>query len=144
MNYNYKIGCLLFDLFLGPVCSQTNNSLIYASQNPIPVGSNITLFSTSSLTNTNAVWLFNSSIIVIMVPGQNIIPNTWINRITVNTTTSSLSIRSLTVSDSGVYTLDAVNLFSAQLTLSVQGKDHFIAFHAYSFPPVHPCIINAY
>lgn len=142
MNYNYKINCLLFDLFLGPVWSQTNNSLIYASQNPIPVGSNITLFSTSSV--TNGVWLLNSSIIVIIFPGNSLIPDKWKSRITFNTTTSSLSIGSLTMNDSGVYALDAVNSFNAQLTLSVQGKDHFIAFHVYSFSPMHSCTTNAY
>lgn len=120
------IYSLLFAQFLGPVCSQTNNPTIYTLENPVPVGSNVTLFSTTSV--TQGVWLFNNELIVIILPGNSIISNTWSTRITFNSTSSSLSIRSLTVSDSGVYTLNAVNLFRAELTLSVQGKDHLALF----------------
>uniref|UniRef100_A0A3Q1IZK3 Ig-like domain-containing protein n=1 Tax=Anabas testudineus TaxID=64144 RepID=A0A3Q1IZK3_ANATE len=108
------------------VCSQTTSSLIYASENPIPVGSNVTFFSSKSV--TQGAWLFNNSLIVIIIPGNSIIPSIWSSRVTFDSNTSSLSIRSLTLSDSGLYTLEAINLFSAQLTLSVQGKDHFVIF----------------
>uniref|UniRef100_A0A3Q3LC98 CEA cell adhesion molecule 1 n=1 Tax=Mastacembelus armatus TaxID=205130 RepID=A0A3Q3LC98_9TELE len=94
------------------------NISIYASQNPIPVGSNVTIYSTASV--TTGVWLFESTVIVISYPGTSIIANTWSNRITFNPTNSSLCIRSLGLNDSGVYTLDAVNLFNSKITLSVQ------------------------
>ncbi len=120
-------------LFLAPAYSQN----IYASENPVEVGSTVTLTSQTSV--TTGVWMFKSDIIVIIYPGNAIIDNTWRNRVTVNSTTSSLTIRSLQVEDSGLYTLEEVNSFRAQLTLSVQGKDRLITFHAYSLPK---CILN--
>lgn len=39
---------------------------------------------------------------------------------------------SLTVQDSGVYTLDALNLFHTELTLSVQGKDFMLCSSQHS------------
>ncbi|XP_026228385.1 carcinoembryonic antigen-related cell adhesion molecule 5-like [Anabas testudineus] len=110
------LATIIFEI--GPVCSQTTSSLIYASENPIPVGSNVTFFSSKSV--TQGAWLFNNSLIVIIIPGNSIIPSIWSSRVTFDSNTSSLSIRSLTLSDSGLYTLEAINLFSAQLTLSVQ------------------------
>lgn len=38
---------------------------------------------------------------------------------------------SLQLEDSGVFTLQSVNSFRAQLKLSVRGKDHFITFNVY-------------
>ncbi|XP_058503808.1 carcinoembryonic antigen-related cell adhesion molecule 5-like [Solea solea] len=93
---------------------------IHASENPLPVGSNVTLYSPSPV--SLGVWLFNLDLIV-MIFGPNIsISNTWKDRVAFNTTTSSLSIMSVSMEDSGVYTLDAMNLFEAQLTLSVQER----------------------
>lgn len=115
-------------LFVAPAYSQS----IHASENPLPVGSNVTLFSPASV--TTGAWMFNNNIIVMIFPGDKIITNTWNDRVTFNTTTSSLTIRSLQVENSGLYTLQALNLFRAQLTLSVQGKDHFMTFHVYLLP----------
>lgn len=123
-------------LFLDPAYSQ----MIYASENPLPVGSTVTL--TSQTNVTTGAWLFNNDIIVIIFPGNAIITNTWSERVTFNSTTSSLTIRSLQVEDSGLYTLQAVNSFRAQLTLSVQGKDHFITFHVFSLPHILPLILQ--
>ncbi|XP_039974725.1 carcinoembryonic antigen-related cell adhesion molecule 1 [Xiphias gladius] len=95
-----------------------SNQSIYASENVLPVGSNVTLYSRANV--TIGAWLFDNNIIVLIVPGDNIITNTWRERVTFNSTTSSLTIRSLQLRDSGVYTLQAVNSFRAQLTLSVQ------------------------
>ncbi|XP_044064748.1 carcinoembryonic antigen-related cell adhesion molecule 1 isoform X2 [Siniperca chuatsi] len=94
------------------------SQMIYASENPLPVGSNVTLFSQSTV--TAAVWMFNNDIIVMIFPGDKIISNTWRDRITFNSTTSSLTIKSLQVEDSGLYTLNAMNSVPAQLTLSVR------------------------
>ncbi|XP_078107950.1 carcinoembryonic antigen-related cell adhesion molecule 1 [Sander vitreus] len=91
---------------------------IYASVNPLPVGNNVTLF--GQLPITTGAWMFNNQIIVMIFPGGQIITNTWSNRVTFNSTTSSLTIMSLQLEDSGVYTLQSVNNFLAQLTLSVQ------------------------
>ncbi|XP_039661098.1 carcinoembryonic antigen-related cell adhesion molecule 5-like isoform X4 [Perca fluviatilis] len=92
--------------------------LIYASVNPVPVGNNVTLFSQFPV--TTGAWMFNNEIIVMIFPGGQVITNTWSNRVTFNSTTSSLTIMSLQLEDSGVYTLQSLNVFVAQLTLSVQ------------------------
>lgn len=91
---------------------------IYASENPLPVGSNVTLFSPVHV--SAGAWIFNNDLIALLFPGNNAISNSWINRVTYNSSTSSLTLRSLKLDDSGVYTLQDVNGFRAQLTLSVQ------------------------
>nr|XP_019948219.1 PREDICTED: carcinoembryonic antigen-related cell adhesion molecule 5-like [Paralichthys olivaceus] len=91
---------------------------IVASENPLPVGSNVTL---SSQTNvTQGVWLLNNSMILMIFGGDPFINVLWRNRVTFNATNSSLSIRSVQLADSGVYTLQELNVFRAELTLSVQ------------------------
>ncbi|XP_037641892.1 carcinoembryonic antigen-related cell adhesion molecule 1 isoform X1 [Sebastes umbrosus] len=91
---------------------------IYASENPLPVGSNVTLFSRENV--TTGAWLFGNNIIVFIIPGGPIIINTLLDRVTFNPTTSSLTIKSLQLEESGLYLLQGVNSFRAQLTLSVQ------------------------
>lgn len=105
-------------LSLAPAYSQS----IYASQNHLPVGSSVTLSSQVSV--STGAWMFSSDIIVMIFPGNQIIFNSWSDRVTFNSTTnhSSLTIRSLQVEDSGLYTLQGLNSFRAQLALSVQGK----------------------
>ncbi|CAK6977090.1 hemicentin-1-like [Scomber scombrus] len=96
------------------VCSQS----IYASENPVPVGSNVTLFSSASVSTGS--WKFGTDTIVFIFEGNALISNTWENRSIFNSTTSSLTLKSVQLEDSGLFTLQAFNSFSAQLTLSVQ------------------------
>lgn len=91
---------------------------IYASENPLPVGSNVTLFSTVNV--STGAWIFNNDLIALLFPGNIAISNSWSDRVTYNSSNSSLTLRSLKLDDSGVYTLQDVNGFRAQLTLSVQ------------------------
>ncbi|XP_042345094.1 carcinoembryonic antigen-related cell adhesion molecule 5-like [Plectropomus leopardus] len=111
---------LLFVLILATTtfASAASDPKIYASENPLPVGSTVTLFSQENV--TTGAWLFDNDIIVIIFPGDQIIGDSWRARVTFNSTSSALTIRSLQLEDSGVYTLQAVNSFRAQLTLSVQ------------------------
>uniref|UniRef100_A0A3Q3JVM3 Ig-like domain-containing protein n=1 Tax=Monopterus albus TaxID=43700 RepID=A0A3Q3JVM3_MONAL len=88
--------------------------------NPLPVGSNVTLFSTQHV--TTGVWLFEGSVIMVIYPGGYMIIDNWMNRTTFNPTTSSLSIMSLNVQDSGVYSLTTENSIS-HITLSVQATN---------------------
>ncbi|XP_008288307.1 carcinoembryonic antigen-related cell adhesion molecule 1 [Stegastes partitus] len=87
---------------------------IYASENPLPVGSNVTLYSTTPV--TTGAWLFNNSLIVLIFPGN---PAILSDRVTYNSSTSSLTLMSLKVDDSGEYALQDV-AFRAKLMLSVQ------------------------
>lgn len=112
---------VVFVLFLATITftGEVHSQMIYASENPLPVGSNVTLFSNVSV--TTGIWLFDNDMIVLILPSNgSIISNTWSSRVTFNHTTASLTIRSLREEDSGVYTLQSVNAFRAQLTLSVQ------------------------
>ncbi|XP_034553518.1 carcinoembryonic antigen-related cell adhesion molecule 1 [Notolabrus celidotus] len=101
-------------LIATPSCGQK----IEASQNPLPVGSTVTLTSNASV--TTGAWLFDTDFIVFIIPGSFIVSNTWGSRVTFNSNTSSLTIRSLQIQDSGNYELLALNAFSAELTLFVQ------------------------
>ena len=113
-------------LFLAPAHSQS----IHASENPIQVGSNVTLSSQTEV--TTGIWLSaDMGIIVFIASGNAMIDMDWKDRVTFDSTTSSLTIKSLEVGDSGVYILEAFNSFRANLTLSVQGKDHFITSHVH-------------
>ncbi|XP_040899707.1 hemicentin-1-like [Toxotes jaculatrix] len=96
------------------VCSQR----IYASENPLPVGSNVTL--SSQVNVTLGVWMFDNNVIVWIMQGVVTITEEWRDRVTFSSANSSLTIRSLQVGDSGVYTLQLVNSYRAKLILSVQ------------------------
>lgn len=98
---------------------------ISASENPLPVGSNVTLY-TQATVSTGA-WLFGSTMILMILPGNVIILNDWRDRVAFNSSTNhtSLTITSLQMEESGVYTLQGVNGFRAQLTLSVQGESTY-------------------
>lgn len=113
-------------LFLDYVCGQSLN----VSVNPVPVGSNVTLYGPASI-NTGA-WLFDNNIIVLIFPGNHIISNEWRRRVIFNSSMSSLTIKSVQLNYSGEYALEEVNSFDAQLTLSVQGEDQLITFHFYN------------
>lgn len=76
--------------------------------------------------------LADMGIIVFISSGTAMIDMDWRDRVTFNPNTSSLTIRSLQLDDSGMYILEAFNLFRANLTLSVQGKDLFIIAHVHS------------
>lgn len=104
-------------LILAPSCSQK----IEASQNPLPVGSTVTL--TSNFSVSQGTWFFEKQLIVFIVGKDSVVSNVWSARTTFDSNTSSLTIRSLQTQDSGVYQLQAVNSFTAELTLNVQGKD---------------------
>ncbi|KAI3361185.1 hypothetical protein L3Q82_013381, partial [Scortum barcoo] len=116
------------------IAAPANSQRIYASENPIAAGSTVTFTSQSNI--TTGAWIFNNHIIVIVFPGGMAINNDWKNRVTFNSTTSSLTISSLQVEDSGLYTLQDVSFFRAELTLSVQGHniDSPLQYHSYTKP----------
>ncbi|XP_061803313.1 cell adhesion molecule CEACAM5 [Nerophis lumbriciformis] len=89
-----------------------------ASQNPIPVGQNVT-FSSLNKVNTGA-WLFNSELVVLIILGNGTATPSWTGRVWFNSTTSSLMIASVKLEDSGTYTLQDVTSGASQLVLSVQ------------------------
>lgn len=124
-------------LSLDHVCCQS----IYASENPLPVGSNVTLYSQAVV--TTGVWMFETNLIVMIFPGSIIIHDTWRDRVSYNSTSSALTIKSLRLGDSGLYTLQTVNSFRGQLTLSVQGRNIFsFIFHVYTLTQLHAYVLQ--
>ncbi|XP_035479023.1 carcinoembryonic antigen-related cell adhesion molecule 1 [Scophthalmus maximus] len=112
----------VFLLILATITSATDHvssQSLYASENPLIVGSNVTLYSTVANV-TNGIWLFNNDVIVLIVGSEIIINNNWLEMVTYIPTPPTLTIRSLQLRDSGLYTLNALNFFTVQLTLSVQ------------------------
>ncbi|XP_005464014.1 hemicentin-1 [Oreochromis niloticus] len=110
-----------FILFLAAVTftDVTRSQTLYASENPVAVGNNVTLSSNRNITSGG--WLFNTRQIVIKLNEYFAISKTWKDRVLFNPNTSSLTILSVKLEDSGNYTLqDVINEFFSQLTLSVE------------------------
>ncbi|KAM8868915.1 hemicentin-1-like, partial [Spinachia spinachia] len=99
------------------VAPAASTKQLYSSGNPVPVGSNVTLYSQANV--KAAVWMFDTDIIVLMLSGTALITDNWTDRVILNPD-FSLTISSLQQNDSGLYTLVVVNSYHALLTLSVQ------------------------
>ncbi|XP_077453797.1 carcinoembryonic antigen-related cell adhesion molecule 1 [Stigmatopora argus] len=91
---------------------------ITASQNPVPVGTNVTLFSDNPV-NTGA-WIFNNKIVAFITPDGTVITDGFTGMVVFNTSTSSLTVISAKLENSGTYTLQDINSNASQLNLSVQ------------------------
>lgn len=88
------------------------------------MGNDVTLFSNASVYIGS--WKFKTFTVVFIFRGEVEVSDKWKSRVIFNSSTSSLTLKSVKLDDSGLFTLQALNSFTAQLTLSVQGKDHFI------------------
>lgn len=104
-------------MFLDPVHSQ----IIHASENPVPLGNNVTIISNTTV--TVGTWTFNNSLLTLIYPGGAILSNAKSGKLFFDSNTSSLTIISAQLADSGVYKLEQLDKFSVQLWLSVQGKN---------------------
>uniref|UniRef100_A0A3Q4MAC3 Ig-like domain-containing protein n=1 Tax=Neolamprologus brichardi TaxID=32507 RepID=A0A3Q4MAC3_NEOBR len=114
----------------------TRSHTLYASENPVAVGNNVTLSSNYNVSSGG--WLFNTRQIVITLYGGVVISKTWHDRVSFNKSTSSLTIHSVKLEDSGNYALqDVIDEIFSQLTLSVEGKRTLI------FLPLQNIIVEA-
>ncbi|KAK0139786.1 Carcinoembryonic antigen-related cell adhesion molecule 5 [Merluccius polli] len=99
------------------ICGET----IIASQTQLPVGSNVTLRLSNQTKINFGTWNFKGGNIVLIAGDAQIIYPAWKDRVTFNRTTSALSISSLQVADSGIYSLSAGQPnFKADVKLLVQ------------------------
>lgn len=115
---------VFFILFLASAQSQT----VTATENPIQVGKNVTLNSSENV--IFGTWTFEGDLVVFIAGGNYIKSDDWTDRVAYNLSTSSLTITSLKVEDSGDWKLQSADGgFRASLDLSVQGKGHF--FHLF-------------
>ncbi|XP_056457880.1 carcinoembryonic antigen-related cell adhesion molecule 1 isoform X2 [Gadus chalcogrammus] len=108
---------ILLTIAADPACGKS----IIASRNPLPVGSDVTLSLSNQTTIIVGTWLFESIPILIMYDGGSFIFPPWQERITFNRTSAELSIKSLQMSDSGIYKLTGGEpSFEVEIALSVQ------------------------
>ncbi|XP_067094943.1 hemicentin-1-like [Osmerus mordax] len=114
MEYPMLCALLVFLTTSKDVRGQT----IVASPNPAAVNSNVTLQVYPETSISGGMWFHESTYILQWYPGGSFVDPTWASRITFNSTSSALSIRSVQVADSGLYLIRG----SMQLngTLSVQ------------------------
>ncbi|XP_077381949.1 cell adhesion molecule CEACAM5-like [Festucalex cinctus] len=110
--------CLVVISLLSCLTDGAAGQGIFASENPIAVGKNVTLFSESQV--SKGVWLFDNNLVVIIFPEEATITGNWTGRVVFNSTTSALTVMSLGLEDSGTYTLQDVTSSPFQLVLSVQ------------------------
>ncbi|XP_061677125.1 carcinoembryonic antigen-related cell adhesion molecule 1 [Syngnathoides biaculeatus] len=110
--------CLVVISMLFCTTEHVRAQAIQASENPIPVGKNVTLFSKNQV--TTGAWLFNNQLVVIIFPGGEVIAANWTGRVLFNSTTSALTVMSLSLAESGTYTLQDVGSSASQLVLSVR------------------------
>ncbi|XP_061772589.1 carcinoembryonic antigen-related cell adhesion molecule 1 [Nerophis ophidion] len=112
------VGFLLALLDAGGLLYVVHGQGLSASQNPIPVGQNVT-FSSLNVVDRGA-WLFNSELVILIILGTGTATPNWKDRVAFNSTTSSLTIASVKLNESGTYTLQDVTSGASQLVLSVQ------------------------
>ncbi|XP_053349996.1 carcinoembryonic antigen-related cell adhesion molecule 1 [Clarias gariepinus] len=100
----------------------TSVSLI-PSANPLAVGENVTITLNPQMNITVGSWLLGGNILVTFYPGGIAVNDSYRGRISLNTSTSQISLYSVQVSDSGLLVLQAfIPTVNAQLQLSVQEK----------------------
>ncbi|XP_054903899.1 hemicentin-1-like [Poeciliopsis prolifica] len=111
---------LLFYLILTTVTftDPVDSQFIHASENPLPVGSNVTIISKTTV--TAGTWTFNGNLLALIYPGGSLLSKNKKDRFIYNSSTSSLTIISANLTDSGVYELEQMDEFSDELWLSVQ------------------------
>ncbi|XP_028326266.1 carcinoembryonic antigen-related cell adhesion molecule 1 [Gouania willdenowi] len=110
---------LVLTVLTTTLLGRSSSQALRASENPVPVGNNVTLHSTTTV--TNGFWLYDGQWIVFISSALPMINEPWSTRVEYNKTTSSLILRSVTLEDSGLYSLQGVtNNHRADLTLSVQ------------------------
>lgn len=72
---------------------------------------------------TAGSWLFDGNILLFWYPDQSIVSDSYKGRISLNLSTSQITLYSAQVSDSGLYVLQGMNpIVKAELLLSVQGE----------------------
>ncbi|XP_007553781.1 carcinoembryonic antigen-related cell adhesion molecule 1 [Poecilia formosa] len=100
--------------FTDPVHSQ----IIYPSENPVPLWGNVTIISNTNI--TLGTWTFDNNLLALIYPGGFCLSIAKRDRFIYDSSTSSLTIISAQLADSGVYKLEEMDTFSVQVQLSVQ------------------------
>ncbi|XP_059363641.1 hemicentin-1-like [Carassius carassius] len=116
------MGHKLFILFFTLSCTSGLYAVsLFPSQNPVAVGSNVTISVNDTETLTIGTWLFGPSILFLWYPGNVLTGSGHQNGTEFNSSTYQLTLTSVTLKNSGLYVLDALQpKVLAQITLEVQ------------------------
>uniref|UniRef100_A0A4W5M142 Ig-like domain-containing protein n=1 Tax=Hucho hucho TaxID=62062 RepID=A0A4W5M142_9TELE len=92
--------------------------------NPLAVGSNVTLNLVPQSPINIGTWSYETTIIVLFYPNGSSVSTSYQGRVSFNRSSSELSISSLQLNDSGLYTVQGMEpVLCAVVTLSVRGKE---------------------
>ncbi|XP_064863924.1 hemicentin-1-like isoform X3 [Oncorhynchus nerka] len=101
--------------------TDVSGQVVVPSMNPLAVGSNVTLNLVPESSINIGTWSYETTTIVLFYPGGSIVSTSYQGRVSFNRSSSELSISSLQLSDSGLYTVQGMEpVLTAVVTLSVQ------------------------
>ncbi|XP_029600857.1 hemicentin-1 isoform X7 [Salmo trutta] len=98
-----------------------SGQVVVPSMNPLAVGSNVTLNLVPQSPINIGTWSYETTAIVIFYPGGSSVSTSYQGRVSFNRSSSELSINSLQLNNSGLYTIQGMEpVLKAVVTLSVQ------------------------
>eukprot|EP00063_Salmo_salar_P081991 XP_014056826.1 PREDICTED: hemicentin-2-like isoform X3 [Salmo salar] len=98
-----------------------SGQVVVPSMNPLAVGSNVTLNLVPQSPINVGIWSYETTIIVLFYPNGSRVSTSYLGRVSFNRSSSELSISSLQLNDSGLYTVQGMEpVRYAVVTLSVQ------------------------
>ncbi|XP_064802262.1 hemicentin-1-like [Oncorhynchus masou masou] len=101
--------------------TDVSGQVMVPSMNPLAVGSNVTLNLVPESPINIGTWSYETTTIVLFYPGGSIVSTSYQGRVSFNQSSAELSISSLQLNDSGLYTVQGMEpVLNAVVTLSVQ------------------------
>ncbi|CDQ81192.1 unnamed protein product [Oncorhynchus mykiss] len=101
--------------------TDVSGQVVVLSMNPLAVGSNVTLNLVPESSINIGTWSYETTTIVLFYPGGSIVSTSYQGRVSFNRSSAELSISSLQLNDSGLYTVQGMEpVLTAVVTLSVQ------------------------
>ncbi|XP_024267695.2 carcinoembryonic antigen-related cell adhesion molecule 1-like [Oncorhynchus tshawytscha] len=101
--------------------TDVSGQVVVPSMNPLAVGSNVTLNLVPQSPINIGTWSYETTTIVLFYPGGSIVSTSYQGRVSFIRSSSELSISSLQLNDSGLYTVQRMEpVLTAVVTLSVQ------------------------
>ncbi|XP_036825331.1 hemicentin-1 isoform X3 [Oncorhynchus mykiss] len=101
--------------------TDVSGQVVVPSMNPLAVGSNVTLNLVPQSSINIGTWSYETTTIVLFYPGGSSVSTSYQGRVSFNRSSAELSISSLQLNDSGLYTVQGMEpVLTAVVTLSVQ------------------------
>uniref|UniRef100_A0A4W5QPU2 Ig-like domain-containing protein n=1 Tax=Hucho hucho TaxID=62062 RepID=A0A4W5QPU2_9TELE len=100
-----------------------SGQVVVPSMNPLAVGSNVTLNLVPQSPINIGTWSYETTVIVICYPGGSSVSTHYQGRVSFNHSSSELSINSLQLHDSGLYTFQGMEPPITDVTLRANATD---------------------